>query len=115
MNRPERQMREDRAVRNAARALVDADIAQLKNTFSGKSLAKRVTDRVSEGSKDIFEEAVDAADNHRGALATLVAAVALWFAHFPLKSLFSDDQDEGGDEAEENTNTHDESLTSDDN
>ena len=65
--------------------------------------------------EDIFEEAVDAADNHRGALATLVAAVALWFAHFPLKSLFSDDQDEGGDEAEENTNPHDESQTSDDN
>ena len=69
MNRPERQMREDRAVRNAARALVDADIAQLKNTFSGKSLAKRVTDRVSEGSKDIFEEAVDAAEGVQAIIA----------------------------------------------
>ncbi len=111
MSKAERQMLEDRAVRDAARALVDADVAQLKSTFSGKSIAKRVSDRVSDGAKDIFDEAVDAADDHKGALATLIAAVVLWFAHFPLKSLFSDDQDEN---AEENTTTHDENVQTDD-
>lgn len=108
-------MREDRAVRDAARALVDADVAQLKNTFSGKSMTKRVADRVSEGAQDIFEEAVDAADDHKGALATLIAAVVLWFAHFPLKSLFSDDQAVSDDNTLDDTNTCEEIAPNDDN
>lgn len=95
------QMREDRAIRDAARALVEADVAQLKITFSGKSLAKRVTDRVSEGAQDIFEEAVEAADSNRGALATLIAAVVLWFAHNPIMSLFEDEDDDEADDSDE--------------
>lgn len=104
MSSSEARLREDRAIRDAARALVKADLAQLKNTFSGKSLAQRVTDRVSEGAQDVFEEAVEVADNNRGVLATLLAAVVLWFAHNPIMSLLEDEEgldDDLPDEGEE--------------
>lgn len=92
-------MREDRALRDASLALVKADIAHLRSNLSGKSLGERFVDRVSEGAVDVFEEAVDVAENHRGVLATLVAAIFVWFARNPIMSLFVEEEnDEGEDE-----------------
>ena len=94
-------LREDRAIRDASLALVKADVAHLRNNLSGKSFSERFVDRVSEGAIDVFEEAVDVADNHKGALATLIAAVFIWFARNPIISLFSEDpeNEHGDDEA----------------
>ena len=82
------QMLADRHLRNSARALVDADIENLKATFSGKSLGERAFDRVREGAVDVYEEAVEVAENNKGALAALVAAIVVWFARNPILSLF---------------------------
>lgn len=88
------QLREDRAMRNAARALVEADLANLRASLSGKSIGSRIVDRIGEGAADVFDQAVEVADDHKGALATLVAAIILWFARHPIIALFTDD-DEG--------------------
>lgn len=82
------QMLADRHLRNSARALVDADIENLKATFSGKSLGERAFDRVREGAVDVYEEAVEVAENNKGALAALLAAVVVWFARNPILSIF---------------------------
>jgi hypothetical protein len=94
MNDPlELQLREDRALRNAALALLKADIAHLRADLTSRGVGARIFDRIGEGAVDVFEEAVEVAENHRGALATLLAAVVLWFARHPIMALFSDEDD----------------------
>lgn len=98
MSKPlERQLVEDRALRDAALALVKADIAHLRTDMSAKGIGSRFADRMSEGAVDVFEEAVEVADNNRGVLATLVAAVLIWFARNPIMALF-DESEDGEDE-----------------
>ncbi len=93
-------LKEDRALRDAAKALVTADIAILRADLAGKGFGERIVGRINEGAVDLFEEAVELADSNRGALATLVGAVLLWFARNPIIALFTDDSDDG-DEIEE--------------
>ncbi len=97
-----RQLRQDRSLRHAARALVDADIAKFKTDFSGKALKTRALDRVTEGAADMLEEAVEVAQNNKGALITLVLAIGLWFARNPILSLFSDEDGDGDVQHSEN-------------
>ncbi|WP_209347550.1 hypothetical protein [Pontixanthobacter sp. CEM42] len=95
--RLEQQMREDRNLRDAALALVKADVSHLKNDVGVKGVGARLATRMSEGATDVFEEAVEVADSNKGALAALVAAVILWFARNPIMELFRD-EDLDGDE-----------------
>ncbi len=87
-------MLEDRYLRDSARALVEADIEHLKSDFAHKGLAERAIDRVKEGATDLYEEAVDVADDNKGALAALVAAIVVWFARNPIMDLFAPEPDE---------------------
>ncbi len=93
-------MKEDRALRDAARALVRGDIAHLKGDISDKGIGERVLENIGEGAKDVFESAAEVADNHKGALAALIGAIALWFARNPILSLFSEDDVEDGENNE---------------
>lgn len=94
----ELQLREDRVLRDAARALLKADIAHLRADLTSRGVGARIFDRIGEGAVDVFEEAVEVAENHRGALATLIAAIVLWFARHPIMALFSDEEDGEGPE-----------------
>lgn len=82
-----RRMLEDRALRDAARALFTADVAHTRNLLSTKSLSQRVLGRVGDGAKDVLEQAADTADNHRGTIAVLLGALVLWFARNPIMAL----------------------------
>lgn len=95
----DQQLREDRNMRDAALALVKADVANIRADLGAKSVGSRIMDRLSEGAVDVFEEAVEVADNHRGVLATLLAAVVLWFARNPIMALF-EDEDAGENDPE---------------
>ncbi len=90
-------LKEDRALRNAARALVAADIANLRADLAGKGIGERIVDRINEGAVDLFDEAVELADSNRGVLAALFGAILLWFARNPIIALFTDDEDNNGD------------------
>ena len=98
----EREMREDRLLRDAARALVAADIAQLKASLAARSIPERIGDRIGEGATDVLDEAVAVADDHKGVIATLIGAIILWFARHPLIDLFVDG--ETGDPEREDSN-----------
>ena len=104
MNKLEREMREDRALRNSALALVKVDVANVKDDVSAKGIKDRVTDRLADGALDVFEEATNIADNNRGVLATLLAAVGIWFARNPILDILGSEDDydsEPGEHAEE--------------
>ena len=95
-------MLEDRHLRDSARALVEADVENIKADLDRKGLATRALDTFKNGAVDIYEEAVDIAEDNKGALAALIAAVIVWFARNPIFDLFGagkhDDSD--GESAE---------------
>ncbi|AKM06916.1 hypothetical protein [Pelagerythrobacter marensis] len=100
MNNVERQMIEDRTLRDAALTLVKADVAHLQADLNARGIGARLLDRVSESASDVFEDATDLAGDNRGVLMALLAAVALWFLRNPLIALFSPDQDSDDTEPE---------------
>ncbi len=86
------QVMEDRHLRDAARALVEADVANLRADLAVKSLGGRAVDRIADGASEVYDEAVEVASDHKGALAAILAALALWFARHPiLEALFGED------------------------
>lgn len=78
------QMRQDREVRDAARALLEADYKNLRADLSERGLGARAVDRVTQGATEVYEEAIEVAADHKGALAAIIAALALWFARHPI-------------------------------
>jgi hypothetical protein len=94
---------EDKALRDAAKLVLDTDLAHFKGSLAEQGIAGRlrgqitgkVKRRLSAGARDVFEQARDAADDHRGVLAVLVGALLLWLAREPLLGLLG-----LGDEAE---------------
>jgi len=88
-----RQLLQDRAMRDAARALVHSDIAFIRESIEARSLPARLADRVSGGARDIADEAAVVADENRrmlGAGAAMgVIGLALWVFREPLQSGFA--------------------------
>ena len=85
-------MIEDRHMRDAARALLEADVRNLRADLSAKGLGERAVDRIAAGASDVYDEAIEVAADHKGALAAIIAALALWFARHPiLEALFGED------------------------
>ena len=97
----EARMRADRALRDAARSNLKTDVRHVRADLARQGITSRLFDRAAEGAEDMYEEAVDLAENHKGALATLIAAVFVWFARNPILSLFgleeNGEQDEHAD------------------
>ena len=90
----ERNFHEDRLLRDAARALVDADIAQLRASLAERSIPTRIADRIGEGATDVLDEAIEVADDNKGVIAALVGAIILWFARHPIMDLLGVETDE---------------------
>ena len=90
-------MLEDRHLRDAAKVLVEADFKNLRADLAVKGVGERAVDRITEGASEVYDEAIEVAADHKGALAAIVAALLLWFARHPiLEALFG--PDEHGDE-----------------
>jgi hypothetical protein len=54
-------------------------------------LGERAVDRIVAGASDVYEEAIEVASDHKGALAAILAALGLWFARHPILEAFFDD------------------------
>ncbi|MFL0356698.1 hypothetical protein ACI5KX_09475 [Erythrobacter sp. GH1-10] len=100
MSKIDQRFYEDRALRDAAKAVLLADIEHARTTFSGKGLAERVTGRVGEGAKDVFEVAKTHTQDNRGIIALLMGAVLLWFAREPILDILAEGLDEPEDRSE---------------
>jgi len=88
MNRHERELSEQRALRDAALDLVRADLACLRENWNSKSLGERALERVSRSAEEVFEAASETARSKPATLAAILGALALWFARNPIASLF---------------------------
>lgn len=87
---------QDRAMRNAARAVIDADLEHLKADFAPGELKSRL----AESAGDVLDHAAEIVGDNRGVIGALLAAVAIWFARNPLLSLF-EEASGADDEAQE--------------
>ena len=101
---------EDRALRDAARAVLEEDIARLRAALGEQGVASRVsasvgstiTGRLKAGADDVLEQARQAASDHRGVLAVLIGAILLWLMRGPLLALI-----EGANNSETETEDSD--------
>ncbi|OYW46354.1 MAG: hypothetical protein B7Z08_02480 [Sphingomonadales bacterium 32-68-7] len=104
MNRLERQLAEDLALRDAALGLFKSDLALLRADLRERGLGTRLADRIGDGTMDMVDDAVDYAEAHRGKIAALGIALVLWLARGPIlraiSSLF-DDPDAEPDDADD--------------
>lgn len=87
---PARQLLEDRALRDAARGLVHSDVAFIRESMAARSIPARLADRVTDGARDIADEAVVVAEENRAVLTAGLALGALglaaWVFRAPLKA-----------------------------
>ena len=94
------QMEEDRALRDAARALVKDDIAHLRGDVEEKGIGARIASSFVLGVSDIVGEGVELVERHKPAsygVGAVLAAVVGWWA-LGGDSDKSDDQDYAWDE-----------------
>lgn len=99
MSRLPDEFHQDRALRDAARDVLMADIEHAKAAFSGKALAGRVTGRIGDGAKDALDVAKGHAGEHRGLIAGLIALIMLWLAREPVSQWlgFGDEDSDSAD------------------
>lgn len=89
---------EDRALRDAARAVLTEDIERLRASLAEEGIGSRVSSgvtstisaRVREGAQDVLDQAKALAGERRNVLALLVGAIVLWLAREPIFAWLSD-------------------------
>lgn len=91
MSRLERQLREDRLLRDAAQTLLKADIDRVRGELERKTIGQRALARAKDGAAELLDNARDKAGGNIGVIALLAGAIALWFARNPVLALFSTD------------------------
>ena len=77
------QLEEDRALRDAALALVKDDIAHLRGDVQEKGIVARIASSAALGTADIIEEGVELAQKHKPAsygIGAVLAMVLGWWA-----------------------------------
>lgn len=78
------QLAEDRALRDAARRLLDADLAFIREDLSQRSAGGRIADRAIDAALDTTDDALNYARNHAAVLLGITAAVGAWLARRPI-------------------------------
>ena len=80
-------LREDRALRDAARESFDANVAQVKADFAARGIGGRIAARVTREVRTTAVQAAEIADDNRGIVVGTLSALAFWFARKPLQRL----------------------------
>ena len=88
MSTLEERLKVDPALRDAARAVLIADLEHARNSFSAKGVANRVGSRLGDGALDVLETAKETASDNRGIIAALIGAILLWLGRQPLLEAF---------------------------
>lgn len=110
---------EDRALRDAARAVLEEDIARLRATLGEQGVASRVsasvgttvTGRIRAGANDVLEQAKQTASDYRGVLAVLFGAILLWLMRGPLLALIEGEAEDGAEEGADTENEPNGAMT----
>jgi hypothetical protein len=83
---------EDRALRDAARAVLVNDIDRLRASLDEQGIASRVSSgvtttissRIRSGARDVLDQAKAQAGDHKGVLAVLIGGIILWLSRGPI-------------------------------
>jgi hypothetical protein len=83
---------EDRALRDAARAVLVNDIDRLRASLDEQGIASRVSSgvtttissRIRSGARDVLDQAKAQAGDHKGVLALLIGGIILWLSRGPI-------------------------------
>lgn len=75
MESDEQRLAEDRALRNAARAVFHTDIVLMRETLDPERLKQRATEKLAKSGESAASLAEDLATNHRSAVAAGLAAI----------------------------------------
>lgn len=84
MSKIERQLREDRLIRDAARAVFDARLARLRQGVADKGIGARVADEALGRARATADQTLAVAKDNRLIVAATLAALAAWFLRKPL-------------------------------
>lgn len=90
----EQQLYEDRALRNAAKRLVKADVGHLKGDMASKGLGKRLVGRARDGAAEIADETAEFAHEHRPQLGAGLVLVGLAMVGWLFRARLADTMDE---------------------
>jgi hypothetical protein len=98
---------EDRALRDAARAVLEEDVARLRASLDEQGVASRVsssvsttvTSRIRAGASDALAQAKQSASDNPGIIAAVIGAILLWLMRGTLLDLIETAL-EGGEEAD---------------
>ena len=95
MNPKLRQMEEDRALRDAARALVRNDVDHLKGDVEEKGIGARIASSALLGVGDVFSEGKELVEKHKPASYGVGALLAMALGWWALGGRDSDESDDG--------------------
>ena len=86
----ENDLRQDRALRNAAKHLLKADLGFLKGDVAEKGMGGRIAGRVKDGAADVAESAVEFAGEHKLQLGAGLVVAAAAFAGWMFRDRLGD-------------------------
>lgn len=93
MSEMEKRIADYDEMRKSSRKLLMADIEHARATFSAKGLTSRYLGGVAEGAKDVYEVAKVHTVDHRGVIAVVLGALAVWFGREPLLAAMAEEID----------------------
>ncbi len=84
MTNPARRLAEDRATREAALAIFNTNLTQVRNDLEARGIGGRIVDKAGEEVRATLSEALAIADDNKGVVAATLAALTLWLLRNPL-------------------------------
>jgi len=84
-----RQLKEDKAIRSAARSILLAQIAQVRHGLSGQRIGEKLADKIGDPALEKLENAGTPAKVIAAAVAGAASVVAVALAWKPLTELFA--------------------------
>lgn len=91
-----RQLKEDKAIRSAARSILAAQVTQVRQGLSGQRIGEKLADKVGEPALEKLENTGTPANLIAAAIAGAASVVMIALAWKPIAALFAAD---GEDEA----------------
>lgn len=89
-------LEQDLLARDAAKAIMLADLERVKADLSARGVGGRIADTISEEAAEMSEEVIALAEENKAVIGGVVAALVLWLSRGPIGRLLGWDEEEHG-------------------